>query len=304
MSLAITLVLRNPNFSVTGFTQIEILKLWGEFFNWAIAVINMKPSPHVPQRSRYEVFKKKTPNMQNIRLLPIGAIVMAWRKHGLKEAYYAIGLYVGPSLSTEGCARIAVKTGNLVKILTTSHFSAASDGGGLNVFPRVTCGLKQLLEEQLTSSSTEKGEILVEDPDRDMSSLVSIPLVAPTEDSPTLDSFTDAMQYPADVSALPLPILSDSIPESSVNDPSPVILLLNTPPVLNNTECPSLSVISTAPVVEPVTNVRRSARQVARRERRNKILQEASYVDTTEYSYFADWTTHQDASMYWSFSDF
>ena len=51
MSLAITFVLRNPNFSITGFTKIEILKLWGEFFNWCIAVINMKPSPHVPQRS-------------------------------------------------------------------------------------------------------------------------------------------------------------------------------------------------------------------------------------------------------------
>ena len=165
------------------------------------------------QQSRYEVFKKKKPNMQNIRLLPISAIVMAWRKHGLKEAYYTVGLYVGPSLTSEGCARIAVKTGTLVKILTTSHFSAASDGGGLNVFPRVTRGLKELLEEQLTLS-TEQGEFLVEDP------RVSPSVVTIAADPPILESVGNNMPS-AEVSASPPQSLIDSIAESDVPDTGP-----------------------------------------------------------------------------------
>jgi len=72
MSLAITLILRNPNLSVTGFNRMQVLKLWREFFNWAIAVINLNPCPwDKSKRSRYEVFVKKRPNMQNIRILPI-----------------------------------------------------------------------------------------------------------------------------------------------------------------------------------------------------------------------------------------
>ena len=82
--LAVTLILRNPNMNVTGFSTNNILKLWGEYFHWAIAVINMKPSPHDSTRSRFEVFKKMKPNMQNIRLLPISSIVMAWRSKSVK----------------------------------------------------------------------------------------------------------------------------------------------------------------------------------------------------------------------------
>ena len=161
IALAVTIILRNPNLSVTGFTKIQVLKLWGEFFSWAITVINLKPCPHDSTRSRYEVFMKKKPNMQNIRILPIGAIVMAYRRNGLKGAYNVVGLYVGPSLSTEGCARIAVLSGERVKILTTSHFSAASDGGGLNIYPHVNLGLQNLLNEQALNYSTYAWRLFV-----------------------------------------------------------------------------------------------------------------------------------------------
>jgi len=67
---------------------------------------------------------RKKPNMQHIRILPIGAIVMVYRRKGLMGAYCMVGLYVGPSLPTEGCARIALVIGNTVKVITTSHFSA------------------------------------------------------------------------------------------------------------------------------------------------------------------------------------
>ena len=118
MSLAVTLILRNPNLIVTGFTRIQVLKLWGEFFNWAIAVINLKPCPHEKSKSRYEVFMRKRRNMQNKRILSIGAIVMVYRRKGLKGASSMVGLYVGPSLSTEGCARVALIVVDKVKVIT------------------------------------------------------------------------------------------------------------------------------------------------------------------------------------------
>ena len=51
--LAITLILRNPNFPILGFTPIMIFKLWGEFFLWAINMINLKPCPRQPNKSSY-----------------------------------------------------------------------------------------------------------------------------------------------------------------------------------------------------------------------------------------------------------
>ena len=171
IALAILLILRNPNLSVTGFTKIQVLKLWGEFFTWAITVVNLKPCPHDNTKSRYEVFMKKKPNMQNIRILPIGAIVMVYRRNGLKGAYNVVGLYVGPSLSSEGCARIAVLSGERVKILTTSHFSAASDGGGLNIYGHVNQGLQHLLDEQVSSIQPSSSDSSLEDPEQELSPL-------------------------------------------------------------------------------------------------------------------------------------
>ena len=77
--MAITLILRNPNFPVLGFPPITIFKLWGEFYHWAIAVINLKPCPRMPEKTRWEVYHGKTPNMQDIRLLPIGCILIEVR---------------------------------------------------------------------------------------------------------------------------------------------------------------------------------------------------------------------------------
>jgi Reverse transcriptase (RNA-dependent DNA polymerase) len=58
------------------------------------------------------------------------------------------------------------------------------------------------------------------------------------------------------------------------------------------------------PVADTIPQVRKSARQKARRERRNSLPAEAHYAEATEFSYFADWTTHKDDNYYWSFCDF
>jgi hypothetical protein len=146
IKVAITLILRNPNFPVLGFAPITVFKLWGEFYLWAIQVINLKPCPRVPLKTRYEVYHGKKPNMQDIRLLPIGCVLVVVRSptkestqgsiHGgviMNENYSQIGLYVGPAApTTPGAARVAVMSNGKLRILITSNFRAATDGGGVS----------------------------------------------------------------------------------------------------------------------------------------------------------------------------
>ena len=89
------------------------------------------------------------PNMQNIRLLPIGCILIVTRVPSaendggvvqtggviINEQYGQVGIYVGPSLLTPGAARVAVMSNGRLKILVTSNFRSGSDGGGLNIYP-------------------------------------------------------------------------------------------------------------------------------------------------------------------------
>ena len=111
--LAITLILRNPNFSILGFPIVAIFKLWGELYLWAATVINFKPCPMDPTKTRWEVFLGYAPNMQDVRLLPIGCILIVVReptwdpgvdvKVGVvvvNDLKGQIGIYVGPSLTT------------------------------------------------------------------------------------------------------------------------------------------------------------------------------------------------------------
>jgi hypothetical protein len=80
MSTAIVFILRNPHFNELGFDILDIYRLWGELFHWAITMINLKPSPHDKTRTRYEVFHGKKPNLQRIRAIPIFAIIMVIQK--------------------------------------------------------------------------------------------------------------------------------------------------------------------------------------------------------------------------------
>eukprot|EP01041_Mallomonas_annulata_P008698 gene8698-17971_t len=55
------------NFSVTEFKDLDIYKLWGEFFVWAVTTLNLKSCPLEPSKTRYEVYKRRRPNMKSIR---------------------------------------------------------------------------------------------------------------------------------------------------------------------------------------------------------------------------------------------
>jgi hypothetical protein len=153
----------NPNNQVLGFPERDVLKLWGEIFHWAIAVINLKPSRVDPSKSKYELFYGIRPNMQNRCLLPIFATVLVPvdppAGSYTRQKQYKNALYVGPCDDTPGAIRCAVMTkvklqpGEvkekwLLKIKRTSQFTAATDGGGLNIYPHVNRGVSRLIAEK------------------------------------------------------------------------------------------------------------------------------------------------------------
>ena len=47
--VAVTPILRNPNFPALDFTPPMIFKLWREFALWAVIIINLKPCPRIPE---------------------------------------------------------------------------------------------------------------------------------------------------------------------------------------------------------------------------------------------------------------
>jgi len=50
---ALLYCLGNPNFKDFGFTKPEILSTWGELFNWALTVDNLKICPNVIGKTKY-----------------------------------------------------------------------------------------------------------------------------------------------------------------------------------------------------------------------------------------------------------
>ena len=313
--LAITLVLRNPNFLVTGFTAIDVYKLWGEFFLWAITMVNLKPCPSEPHISRYEVYHRRRPNMQTIRLLPIGSVLIVLRKVPVSTAvtnqYYSqISLYVGPSLLTPGAARVAIKVSNgQVRIIVTSNFRAASDGGGLNVFPHIERGLSKLLDEQTEepeqnyfdnddqNALEEKAEEIQPEKPSGIKTKIrknksSVTFQCPEVVSKPSDTIlsTEALIDKVDISDVANNKIdsSDGTSENKLIS-SPVVAV---EPVLTN---PVLS--------NDTSHLRQSARQRERRVRREATACVASDFVDLETSCFADWTTHEQHNIYWSWSD-
>jgi hypothetical protein len=121
-----------------GFTKNEILSLWGELYNWAIAVNNLKICPNESTKTKYEIYKNVKPDLRSIRLLPILCVLYVLRrtksKHPLKanKDYWQRALYTGPSIVIPGAIRAVVKTAHRLKIITTTAFKAVSDGGLIN----------------------------------------------------------------------------------------------------------------------------------------------------------------------------
>lgn len=151
MRMAMAYILRNPNLSALGFTTKQILKLWGELFLWAIVINNLKICSMDNNYSKYEMYKKSKPNMQNIRLLPICSVILVYAEKN-HDAYsnqpeHQIGLYVGPALSTPGAIRAAIRCGDRIVIKVTSRFTSATDGGGINIYTNINNHIPMFLKE-------------------------------------------------------------------------------------------------------------------------------------------------------------
>ena len=154
MRIAFVYIFRNPNLMVTSFTKIEIQKLQGEVFFWALSIINRKPVPSFPTISRYESFHGIKPNLQDYLVLPILCFVLIYRTTSEADSniygpHMAVGLYLGGVENCRGAIRAAIKVNGQVYVIITSRFTAASDGGGLNVYPMVDYGLKLTIAEKL-----------------------------------------------------------------------------------------------------------------------------------------------------------
>lgn len=163
MRMAFMYIFRNPNFNTFGFTKVQIQKFWGEIFHWSLMVINFKISPKNTSITRYECFMGKKPNMQNICLLPIFSSILVYRQPKTlgneiytNQPYHQTALYLGPSKNTPGAIKAAVITNGKITVLVTSKFTAASDGGSLNVYPLVESGLRQTIEERKLNSDSSQ----------------------------------------------------------------------------------------------------------------------------------------------------
>ncbi len=249
--IAILYILRNPNFPIFGFSKINILKLWGELFHWAITVINLKPSVSNDRISKYEAFTGIKPNLQNIRLLPIFSVVLVPRdplpSSETNTLRHDLGLYVGPSLVTPGSIRVAVMTNDVLSILITSRFTAATDGGGLNIHHHVHRGLQSIL-----SAEVEQKRLL--------KSAVDSPVREITEEEPP------------------------SSPETLISKS------LNPPPF--GSDVPRRS-----------SRLRAMVKRKLDESANHSVegVEEESPSEETINAFFADWSTHNEHQMYFSF---
>ncbi len=162
---AVLYLFNNPNFVYLGFTKTQILQLWGDLFYWALHVINLQPCVNVPEKTKYELFHGRKPDLRSIRLLPIFSVLYVLRQASAKQdlpsnrKFWQRGLYVGPSDQTPGAIRVAVVTKGKLKIIVTTNFKSVSDGGDINIHHIVDKVVRNDLIPVLISDKTENNTI-------------------------------------------------------------------------------------------------------------------------------------------------
>lgn len=162
---AMLYVLNNPNLQFMGFTKTQLLKLWGELFSWALTIINLKPCVNFPSKTKYEVYHNRQPDLRNIRLLPIFAVLYVLRRKGQNDLdsnrdFWQRGFYIGPSSVVPGAVRVAVLTRKrLVEIITSSEIKGVSDGGDLNIYPTIASAVNKILQKEKEDHQKDDHEI-------------------------------------------------------------------------------------------------------------------------------------------------
>lgn len=164
MRMAFQYVLKNENITRLKFTKTMLMKMWGEVFYWAIEVENLRISDGNPSKTRKELFTRKKPNIQDVRLLPIFAVVKVYR-YGTRDArdgdvngnFYQYGLYVGPCPFGKGVIRVAILIKNEVFVLRTSKYKGVSDGGDAEEYMHLESGIDRVLNDEIVEDGQVDG---------------------------------------------------------------------------------------------------------------------------------------------------
>ncbi len=162
MRMAFQYVLKNENIQRLKFTKIQLMKLWGEIFYWSIEVENLRISEGDDSKTRKEMVTRMKPNIQDVRLLPIFAVVKVYR-HDTKVqrdgnvtgSFYQHGLYVGPCPYGRGVIRVAVMVNREVFVLRTSKYKGVSDGGDAEEYAHLEQGINFIVSDCERSSKQD-----------------------------------------------------------------------------------------------------------------------------------------------------
>jgi hypothetical protein len=282
---ALLYVLGNPHFQTFGFTRVQILRLWGELFYWAITIINLKASPADPTRTKHEVYFGRKPDLRETPLLPIFASVYVLR-NGVGDPllnsirpFWQRGLYCGPSRKTVGAVRVAViSTNGRVHIITTCHIKSISDGGDNDPYATADQAVREIFPVPPVNVSTP---------------VPPSTSIAPSTILPTrLSSSASSVSTTTTPVVAPLPVHPDShssVPSSSVQVP------LSTPASPLSTP--------TAPTSSTSSGVPKPSRRSTRHRRPAKIHSAATFLHSCAAHTFKDWSTCEDDIYFLSFSD-
>ena len=316
---AITYILNNPNFELLGFQRIQIFKLHGQLFYWALWVQRLKISWNNELINRFESYHGQPLDLRIIRLLPIFAIVFVMRyKYNPLDAnrkFWQLGLYVGPSERLPGGYVVAVltKTKKLVLVHSTD-IKGVSDGGDLNPYTSVNNSIQQYIE--VTPNDTQL----------DSTSRAAAPAL-PTNYEVNVEDASDIDEFDGNIQPV------DNSRGASVSAIVPDVTSTADDRTIDNSRGASVAAGDIAPQVSSaaVDDVNRvssrkakAQQRAARLQRRNEIkemsaLSLVTYIMThsqpeapvtngtilsrgevEEESYFSDWSTMHDDEYYFS----
>ena len=160
--LAYRYCFNNPNFKKIAWSRSDLIKLWGEIYNWAVNVYNLSESARKNGKSKYHDFVGKQFNIQLIRLLPIFSILLV--RH---QGKYTYGVYVGPHYfgpdgePTPGAIRVAIKAkSSKISILVTQSYKCVSMGGQVDLNREIDRSLVRQMQE--IASELNKNEEIKE----------------------------------------------------------------------------------------------------------------------------------------------
>ena len=155
VDIAYTYIKTSPHVKSLGFDTMTILyRLWGDLTNWAIDILNLRMCPSDPTKTCYEVFLKRRPNTQDMRILPILSVVLMWRPSGFDKfttkPSMQPALYVGASKASLGAIRVAYMKEGHLQVVVTNNYTSPSDGGSLNLHEVVERGYHNLIPSAYT----------------------------------------------------------------------------------------------------------------------------------------------------------